>query len=70
MKQIKLITDSASDISIKIAEEKGIKILPMNINFGIIESYPERIKNKRERYAKISERALLVMKKIIEEKLC
>ncbi len=34
MKQIKLITDSASDISIKIAEEKGIKILPMNINFG------------------------------------
>jgi len=47
----------------------GSDFQPMNINFGIIDSYPERIKNKRERYAKISERALSVMNKIIEEQL-
>ncbi len=52
-----------------ISEFNGADFQPMNINFGIIESYPERIKNKRERYTKISERALLVIKKIIEEQL-
>ena len=52
-----------------ISEFNGSDFQPMNINFGIIDSYPERIKNKRERYAKISERALLVMKNIIEEQL-
>ncbi len=52
-----------------ISEFNGSDFQPMNINFGIIESYPERIKNKRERYTKISERALLVMKEIIEERI-
>ncbi len=52
-----------------ISEFNGSDFQPMNINFGIIESYPERIKNKRERYAKISERALSVIEKIIEEQL-
>ena len=52
-----------------ISEFNGADFQPMNINFGIIESYPERIKNKRERYMKISERALDIMKKIIEEKI-
>lgn len=41
---------------------------PMNINFGIIDGLDYRIKNKRERYAKISERALCEMKKIINER--
>ncbi len=52
-----------------ISEFNGSDFQPMNINFGIIESYPERIKNKRERYTKISERAIDVMKELIEEKL-
>ena len=52
-----------------ISEFNGADFQPMNINFGIIESYPQRIKNKRERYAKISERALDVLNKIIEEQL-
>lgn len=57
-KEIKLITDSASDISMKIAEEKGIKILPMNINFGeeslkdgyelTTEEFYNRIRNAKE----------------------
>lgn len=47
----------------------GADFQPMNINFGIIDGLNERIKNKRERYAKISERALLQMKEIIAREL-
>lgn len=47
----------------------GKDFQPMNINFGIIDGLTERIKNKRERYGKISERALLVMKEITEREL-
>ncbi len=49
-----------------ISEYSGKNFQPMNINFGIIDSYPERIRSKRERYQKISERALATMKGIIE----
>ena len=41
----------------------------MNINFGIIDGLTERIKNKRERYAKISQRALTQMKELIAREL-
>ncbi len=34
MKNIKIITDSASDISLKLAEENGIHIIPLNVSFG------------------------------------
>lgn len=34
MKRIKLITDSASDISLKLAEENDIHIIPLNVSFG------------------------------------
>lgn len=34
MKKIKLITDSASDISLEIAKEKDIHIIPLNVIFG------------------------------------
>jgi len=34
------------------------KFQPMNINFGIIEPLNEKIRNKKERYIKISKRAL------------
>ncbi len=49
-----------------IADFSGKNFQPMNINFGIIDSLPERIRNKRERYRKISERALSIMKGIAE----
>jgi len=47
----------------------GKDFQPMNINFGIIDGLTERIKNKRERYGKISERALSVMQEWIEREL-
>ncbi len=34
MKKIQLITDSASDINLSLANEKGIHVIPMNITFG------------------------------------
>ncbi len=49
-----------------IANYAGKNFQPMNINFGIIDSLEERERNKRERYRKISERALAVMKGITE----
>ena len=39
----------------------------MNINFGIIDSLNERIKNKKERYEKISLRAIDTLKGIIDK---
>ncbi len=42
---------------------------PMNVNFGIIESLGQRIKNKQERYTAISLRALECLDKIIGEEL-
>lgn len=37
------------------------RLQPMNVNFGIMPSLDERIRNKAERYRKISERALTVL---------
>lgn len=39
---------------------------PMNVNFGIMDSLDEKIKNKRERYEKISARALDTIESIID----
>lgn len=47
----------------------GANFQPMNINFGIIDGLEERIKNKRERYAKISQRALTQLKELIAREL-
>ncbi len=40
---------------------------PMNSNFGILDPLDEKIKNKRERYEKMSARSLEIMKKTINE---
>ncbi len=40
---------------------------PMNANFGILTPLPERIKDKKERYKKMAERALEDLQKTIEE---
>ena len=40
---------------------------PMNSNFGILDPLDEKIKNKKERYEKLSARSLEIMKKTISE---
>ncbi len=44
-----------------VATGSGNDFQPMNINFGIIESLKERIRDKRERYERISSVALEVL---------
>ena len=41
-----------------VAEYSGNDFQPMNVTFGIMDSWPERIRNKQERYHKIAERSL------------
>ncbi|MBR0278302.1 MAG: methylenetetrahydrofolate--tRNA-(uracil(54)-C(5))-methyltransferase (FADH(2)-oxidizing) TrmFO, partial [Clostridia bacterium] len=45
-----------------ISEYEGKNFQPMNINFGLLPSLDERIKNKKERYEKISQKALEIIK--------
>lgn len=42
----------------------GSDFQPMNITFGIMESLPERIRKKANRYAKVGERALEIVREI------
>lgn len=41
-----------------VANYTGKDFQPMNISFGIMESWPEKIRDKQERYTHIAERAL------------
>ena len=41
------------------------KFQPMNANFGILPKLPERIRDKQERYKKLSERSIETMRKIL-----
>lgn len=45
-----------------ISSYQGKNFQPMNINFGLLPSLDERIKNKKERYEKISQKALEIIK--------
>ena len=42
----------------------GNDFQPMNVNFGIMESYPGRIRGKKDRYRAIAERALTIVKEL------
>ena len=44
-----------------VSEGSNCEFQPMNINFGIIDSLDERVRNKKERYERISRRALEVL---------
>ena len=44
------------------------KFQPMNANFGILPKLPEKIKDKQERYKKLSDRAINIMKENIPNK--
>ena len=38
------------------------KFQPMNANFGIVPELPEKIKDKKERYQKLADRSLKILK--------
>ena len=50
-----------------VSEFTGKDFQPMNVTFGIMDAYPERIRNKQERYHKIAERSLERIRAIIFE---
>lgn len=45
-----------------VAEYNGDDFQPMNVTFGIMDPLNERIRKKTERYGKIAERALMIVK--------
>ncbi|MGX6961378.1 methylenetetrahydrofolate--tRNA-(uracil(54)-C(5))-methyltransferase (FADH(2)-oxidizing) TrmFO [Vagococcus xieshaowenii] len=47
-----------------ITHAEGKHFQPMNVNFGIIAPLDERIRDKKERYTAIAERALAIIEKI------
>ena len=47
-----------------ISDESVVNFQPMNINFGLLPKLPEKIKNKKEKYQKISEKALAFIKEM------
>lgn len=51
-----------------ITDENITNFQPMNMNFGILPKLSERIKNKKERYEKVSAIALEKMSEFIKEK--
>lgn len=54
-------------LSLHISENPEQRFDPMNINFGIITSLEERIRNKQERYAAVSARALTQIEALREQ---
>ena len=53
-------------LSLYISNKANDKFQPMNANFGIIDGLEERIKKKAERYEKIANRALEILKTQLE----
>ncbi|MDO4852552.1 MAG: methylenetetrahydrofolate--tRNA-(uracil(54)-C(5))-methyltransferase (FADH(2)-oxidizing) TrmFO [Clostridia bacterium] len=47
-----------------VAEYAGGDFQPMNVTFGIMEGWPERIRQKTERYHRIAERSLATLQTI------
>lgn len=56
MKPIKIMTDTASDITLEIAEKYGIELLPINISFGDTQ-YKDRYDISAEEFFKMLESA-------------
>lgn len=54
-------------LALYISNPANTKFQPMNANFGIVEGLNERIRKKAERYLKIAERSLEIMKKKTKE---
>lgn len=65
LEQIDFTTATAMGaLSHYVSEYCGSNFQPQNINFGLIDSLDYRVRNKQERYNKISERALEVISNI------
>ena len=52
-------------LSLYISNEYNTSFQPMNANFGIVEGLEVKIRKKQERYAKIAERAMEEIKKLV-----
>ncbi len=50
-----------------ITHAEGKHFQPMNANFGLFPEMPKRIKDKKERYEAIAQRALASQKEVIAE---
>ncbi len=50
-----------------VSHYEGKNFQPMNVNFGIMESWPARIRNKKEKNALIANRALEVLEELKEK---
>lgn len=59
-------TTALGGLSHYIAEYEGKNFQPMNINFGIMESWGAKIRNKKEKNALIANRALEELQALIE----
>lgn len=63
-------TTALGGLSHYISEYEGSNFQPMNVNFGIMEPWPTRIRKKKEKNALIAARALEELEKVIaNEKL-
>lgn len=51
-------TTAIGSLSHYISSYEGSNFQPMNVNFGIMESWPQRIRKKKEKNALIANRAL------------
>ena len=47
-----------------ITHASGKHFQPMNANFGLFPELPERIKDKKERYAALANRALSALEEV------
>ena len=52
----------------KYISTENDKFQPMNANFGIVPELKEKIKDKKERYKMLSNTAIQIIKKVVEEK--
>lgn len=59
-------TTAMGALSLYISGYEGKNFQPMNVNFGIIEPWPQRIRNKKEKNGMIANRALEAMKLLKE----
>ncbi len=53
-------------LALYISDSANVNFQPMNANFGIIEGLSERVRKKQERYLKIAERSLGIIKESSE----
>jgi len=47
-----------------VSDYNGSDFQPMNVNFGLMDPLKERVRSKRERYGRIAERALKIVKEL------